>query len=248
MKTILIFGIIFAAILGWFIFSKLSTPPTDIIAQNGLHWHSNLSINILGQPQEIPAGLGLAGLPHNPLHTHDRDSVIHMEFAGKVAADDLRLGKFFQVWGKTFNKDCIFDKCSGPEGTLKMLVNGKENSDFENYAMKDEDKIEIIFEQKESVSGAVKEITVIGKNFFFAPSVITVKSGDKVKINFQNEASIPHNLTIEGLDIKTEFFSEGSGPAVIEFTTPAPGTYTFYCSVPGHKEAGMKGQLIVEEN
>ena len=87
-------------------------------------------------------------------------------------------------------------------------------------------------------SSEIKEITVIGKNFSFVPSVITVKSGDKVKINFQNEAGIPHNLTIEGLGIKTETFSE--------FTAPAPGTYTFYCSVPGHREAGMKGQLIVE--
>ena len=146
MKTILIFGIIFAVILAWFIFSKLSMPPTDIIAQNGLHWHAELSINILGQPQEIPAGLGLAGLPHNPLHTHDRDSVIHLEFEGKVMADDIRLGRFFQIWGKQFNKDCIFDKCSGEEGTLKMLINGKENSEFDNYIMKDGDKIELRYE------------------------------------------------------------------------------------------------------
>jgi len=135
--------------LAWFIFSKLSTPQTDIVARNGLHWHASQSINILGQFQEIPAGIGLAGLPHNPLHTHDRDSVIHMEFEGKVMASDLRLGKFFQIWGKQFNKDCIFDKCSGEEGQLKMLVNGKPNFEFDNYVMQDNDKIEIIFERSE---------------------------------------------------------------------------------------------------
>ncbi len=35
-------------------------------------------------------------------------------------------------------------------------------------------------------------------------------------------------------------------PAVALFTPTKPATYTFYCAVPGHKEAGMKGTLIVE--
>lgn len=103
----------------------------------------------MDENQEIPAGLGLERLPHNPMHTHDRDSVIHMEFSGTVKKDNLRVIKFFEAWGKTFNKDCIFDKCSGSEGQLKMLVNGKENSEFENYMMQDEDKIEIIFDKVE---------------------------------------------------------------------------------------------------
>jgi hypothetical protein len=133
-------------IIGWFLISKTSTPEGDVIARNGLHWHSNLTIDILGELQDIPAGIGLAGLPHNPLHTHDRDSVIHMEFNGKVTDSDLRLSKFFQIWGKEFNKDCIFDKCSGSDNQLTMLVNGKENGEFENYIMQDKDKIEIIFE------------------------------------------------------------------------------------------------------
>lgn len=145
MKTILIFGIIIIGIAVWFFVSKSSTPESDIISRNGLHWHSNLNINILGEAQDIPAGLGLERLPHNPMHTHDRDNVIHLEFSGTVKKDDLRLARFFEVWGKQFNKDCVFDKCSDPDGQLKMLVNGKENIEFENYVMQDEDKIEIIF-------------------------------------------------------------------------------------------------------
>ncbi|MDO8663836.1 MAG: hypothetical protein Q7K28_03325 [Candidatus Wildermuthbacteria bacterium] len=146
MKTILIFAIIVVGVGAWFFLSKSSTPEIDIIARNGLHWHANLSINIFGEPQDIPAGIGLEKLPHRPMHTHDRDNIIHMEYSGLVKKTDLRLGNFFSVWGKIFNKDCIFDKCSGPEGQLKMLVNGKESLDFDNYLMKDKDKIEIIFE------------------------------------------------------------------------------------------------------
>ena len=69
-----------------------------------------------------------------------------MEFSGLVKESDLRLGRFFEIWGKTFSQDCIFDKCAGPQNQLTMLINGKENFEFESYIMRDGDKIEIIFE------------------------------------------------------------------------------------------------------
>lgn len=131
----------------WF-FSQNQSPAaiSDVIARNGLHWHANLSINILGEIQDIPAGIGIEKLPHKPLHTHDSDSVIHMEFSGLVKQDNIKLGQFFNVWGKQFSKDCIFDRCAGDGHQLKMFINGKENTEFENYIMLDNDKIEIIFE------------------------------------------------------------------------------------------------------
>lgn len=144
MKIIIFFIIIIAALGGWLLVSRSSDQ--ELVARNGLHWHANLSINIFGENQDIPPGIGLAGLPHKPLHTHDRDNVIHLEFSGMVRKDDIKLGSFFEVWGKTFNQDCIFDKCSGEQGQLKILVNGKENSEFANYIMRDGDKIEIVFE------------------------------------------------------------------------------------------------------
>ena len=134
------------AIGAWLWFNETSVPESEMISQNGLHWHAELKIGILGEEQDIPAGIGLEKPPHKPLHTHDRENIIHWEFSGLVKEDDLRLGKFFEIWGRKFNKDCIFDKCSGPDGQLKMLVNGEENSEFANYVMRDGDTIEIIFE------------------------------------------------------------------------------------------------------
>lgn len=69
-----------------------------------------------------------------------------MQFSGLAKKDDIRLGRFFEVWGKKFIKDCIFDQCNSQEGKLKMFVNGIENFEFENYIMRDRDRIEIIFE------------------------------------------------------------------------------------------------------
>jgi len=137
--------IIGVLIVGWFLVSRFSSSTPDVVARNGLHWHPELSIKILGQTQEIPEGVGLTPV-EMPIHTHDEHGIIHLEFSGIVKKDDVRLGEFFKVWGKTFSHDCIFDKCSSSDGQLKMLVNGKENSEFQNYIMRDGDKIEVIFE------------------------------------------------------------------------------------------------------
>lgn len=91
----------------------------------------------------------------------------------------------------------------------------------------------------------VKEITVVGAEMFFSPSTVTVQAGQQVKINFQNEGSTIHNLIIEGLGISTKTIGDGQID-VIEFTAPTSGTYAIFCSVPGHRAAGMEGSLIVE--
>lgn len=70
----------------------------------------------------------------------------------------------------------------------------------------------------------------------------------EVTIAFNNPASVPHNVAIEneaGETIaKTEVITESSENTTAELK---PGKkYTFYCSVPGHREAGMEGTLTVK--
>ena len=142
--VLIVGGVIFGA--GMYLVSRIEqVEESELISRYPIHWHPELKIKILGEYQEIPANIGI-GVVHQTIHTHDADGVIHIEPTGAVREDDIRLGRFFEIWGKTFNKDCIFDKCSGAEGDLKMLVNGKQNFEFENYVMRDGDKIEIIFE------------------------------------------------------------------------------------------------------
>src|SRR5204863_6899512 len=67
----------------------------------------------------------------------------------------------------------------------------------------------------------------------------------KVTISMPNKAPIKHDIGIRGP-------VTGQGPVVgtggdSKFTaTLKPGTYTFFCSVPGHEAAGMKGTLVVK--
>jgi uncharacterized cupredoxin-like copper-binding protein len=74
----------------------------------------------------------------------------------------------------------------------------------------------------------------------------TAKAG-KVTVEFNNPQPLPHDVSIEdssGKTIgKTEVITESSATAVVNLK---PGTYTFYCSVPGHRQAGMEGTLKVE--
>jgi hypothetical protein len=154
-RSSLITGIISIVIVGgaiaYIIFkgpSQTEEPGQAIVSTDGLHWHADLTITIKGEKQEIPVDIGLPeqGVHVEQLHTHDNTGKIHMERSGVVRESDIELGDFFEVWGKTFDANCIFDKCTGTEGTLKFKVNGQDNTQFGAYSMKDGDQLEIIFE------------------------------------------------------------------------------------------------------
>ena len=73
---------------------------------------------------------------------------------------------------------------------------------------------------------------------------LSAKAG-KVTIAFANASPIEHNVTIaQGSTVlgATPTFKGGSKTLTLSLK---PGTYTFYCSVPGHRQAGMEGTLTV---
>lgn len=73
----------------------------------------------------------------------------------------------------------------------------------------------------------------------------STKAGE-VTVEFTNPQSLPHDVVIEsnGEDVGgTETIADGTASTSVELE---PGTYQFYCSVPGHREAGMEGTLTVK--
>ena len=66
-----------------------------------------------------------------------------------------------------------------------------------------------------------------------------------VTLKMTNQSGTPHNLAIKGngVNAATPITPKGTVQAK---TTLKPGTYTFYCQVPGHEQAGMKGTLTVK--
>lgn len=77
-------------------------------------------------------------------------------------------------------------------------------------------------------------------------SSLTASAG-KVSIDFANMSSLGHNVTIESSSGKIEgatpTFQGGSKLLTLDLK---PGTYKFFCSVPGHRMAGMEGTLTVK--
>jgi plastocyanin len=67
----------------------------------------------------------------------------------------------------------------------------------------------------------------------------------EVTINFTNEASIPHNVSVEGNGVD-ETSDTISGDTTSLTVGLEAGTYTFYCGVGNHRSAGMEGTLTVE--
>jgi uncharacterized cupredoxin-like copper-binding protein len=104
----------------------------------------------------------------------------------------------------------------------------------------------------------------------FNPSSFEVTAGAPVVLTLINEDTLEHDFSI--LEIPVESVSEPDAvsaehqmemgedarePAMhvaaepnatnqVTFTPTRPGTYEFYCTVPGHKEAGMVGTMVVE--
>ena len=94
-------------------------------------------------------------------------------------------------------------------------------------------------------AGALK-IEAASTGLAFSSKTATAKAGE-VTVEFNNPQSLQHDVAIEdssGETIgETELVAEGSATTTVELE---PGTYHYYCTVPGHREGGMEGTLTVK--
>lgn len=150
MKTGIIIGVVALFLLGGMLWSRnVTNNDPDVVSRGGMHSHPEIAMYVKGEQVEIPSNIGIgpmhanmpgydAGMQMAAMHTHDASGVIHLEFArGPVRSDDIKLGQFFSMWGKDMRSF---------GSNMRMMVNGKENAEYENYMMQDGDKIELYYE------------------------------------------------------------------------------------------------------
>lgn len=98
-------------------------------------------------------------------------------------------------------------------------------------------------ESSEAAEGA-REIEVSASSFAYDPDEIEVKVGEDLAIVLTS-TDILHDFTID--ELEAHVAADAGETATGGLRADEPGSYTFYCTVSGHREAGMEGTLVVEE-
>jgi plastocyanin len=101
-------------------------------------------------------------------------------------------------------------------------------------------------EGKSTGGASSLDIEAASSGLAYSSDTATAKAG-KVTVDFTNPQPLAHDVAIEDSSGKTvgqtELATEGSDSTVVNLK---PGTYHYYCTVPGHREAGMEGTLTVK--
>ncbi len=116
---------------------------------------------------------------------------------------------------------------------------------------------------------APAQLTIEAKEFSFSPAHTTVKVGQVVNVVLKNTGVTVHDFTIEKIKLADKAVSHGAehgmgdmmgvdpdtlpvhvaaeekGEGTVTFIPSEPGEFEFYCTVAGHKAAGMVGKITV---
>ena len=95
-----------------------------------------------------------------------------------------------------------------------------------------------------TTTSTAKQIHVEETEFKITLPGTSLKAGSYAFVA-HNGGKLPHDLVIEGqgLSVKTPIYNPGQSQTLK--ATLKPGKYDFFCSVPGHKQAGMNVEVTV---
>jgi len=74
--------------------------------------------------------------------------------------------------------------------------------------------------------------------------VVHARAG-RIKVVFLNRSALKHNVNVESGETELGHSAIVTHGTTSFFVTLKAGKYNFYCSVPGHEDAGMHGTLVV---
>ncbi len=95
-------------------------------------------------------------------------------------------------------------------------------------------------------AAAAETIDVALGDIFLAPQQLHALTGSRVTLNVSNTGAIQHDLVVQG-GPQTAVLNPGQSES-LDLGVLQAGTYTIFCSIPGHREGGMIGALIVNDD
>ena len=113
---------------------------------------------------------------------------------------------------------------------------------------------------------AARSVPVTMQDIAFEPGAITLQRGERVELQLENRGSMEHDFTVDDMpveDVEVSGSAEGGAHSehegralhialgggstgTIDFRATDSGRYEFYCTVEGHRAAGMAGTITVE--
>ena len=114
----------------------------------------------------------------------------------------------------------------------------------------------------------IQEVSLTAVDMGFQPDALEVTAGRPVRLTMTNEGALDHDFSILEMPMESTGATAVAMPGhdmtemtadpqlhmavtmgmsnTIEFTPTKPGTYEFFCTVAGHKAAGMLGTMVVK--
>lgn len=101
-------------------------------------------------------------------------------------------------------------------------------------------------------SKAAADVKITATDLKFTPVTLQAKVGQSIRVTLENKGVIEHDLTFPTIPSdkpagSLKFVVKPNQSGTLEFTPTAKGTYDYVCTIPGHKEAGMKGTITVTD-
>jgi nitrite reductase (NO-forming) len=71
--------------------------------------------------------------------------------------------------------------------------------------------------------------------------------GDTVKITLTSGDLVEHDISLPDFNVTSEHVMEQGSTTTITFVADKSGTFVYNCTIPGHSDLGMKGEIIIAE-
>ena len=104
----------------------------------------------------------------------------------------------------------------------------------------------VTFGDKEPVVSRPGEVILMDSfSMGFTPNVIIAEVGKEISININN-IDISHSFDLDEFNVHV--YLPSATKVMVNFTPDKVGEFIFFCNIPGHTEAGMRGRLIIVES
>ena len=96
-----------------------------------------------------------------------------------------------------------------------------------------------------TVDSGAEKLEITATEFKYEAAILAVAANDPFTISLHNDGMVEHDIVIEGFEDEGGIHAGSGEGGEATYTLPEPGEYKLYCTIPGHRDAGMEVTLTV---